>query len=83
VAGIEPAFDGTRKTLVIFALNVVGPGFRMGSEPRFSVVLPLIAQMYRNRVSKSECDEVNSPLLLPMRQMVFRMPNVGIRIEEL
>lgn len=54
----------------------------MSTHPRFAVILPLIAEPCRHGVGEPVRDEIDCPLLLPVRQAVFRVSNVSVRIEE-
>ncbi len=83
MTGIEPALDGAGKTLVILVLDFSPPWLWVKAEPDAALALPLIAQMFWDGIGKSEGDEVNGSVLLPMRETILGVADFGIRIEEM
>jgi hypothetical protein len=55
----------------------------MNPQPSRAFVFPLITQTRRNGISQTKRHEVHAASLLPVRETISRMPNSGIRIEEL
>src|SRR5580765_1870394 len=83
VTCIKPAFNRTRKTLVILTFRFGIPWWRMKSQPRLAIRLPLLAQVFRHGVGKPECNEINCSFLLPVRKPIRCKTNVVVWIKEL
>lgn len=82
MTGIEPLLDRAGETLVILTFRLARPWLRMQAQPCVALILPLLEEMTRHGVGEAESDEINGAFLLPMRQAIFGMADIGIRIEE-
>ena len=83
VTRIKPALNRTRETLVVLTFDFGIPWWRMKSEPRFAIRLPLLTEMLRHGVGKPECNEINCSFLLPVWETIRRKTDVVVWIKEL
>lgn len=79
VTRIKPTLNRTRKTLVILTFGFGIPWWRMESQPCLPIRLPLLAQVLRHGVSKSERNEINCSFLLPVRKTIRCKTDVVVR----
>jgi hypothetical protein len=79
---IEPAFDRAGKAYVIFSLRRTVPWLWVEANPSGAVAFPFRAQRFWESVSKSKGNKVDCTVLLPMRQSIRRLSDIGIRIEK-
>ena len=59
------------------------PWWRMKSQPRLAIRLPLLAEMLRHGVGESKGDEINCSFLLPVWKTIRGKADVVVWIEEL
>ena len=83
VTRIKPTLNRTRKTLVILTFGFGIPWWRMESQPRLAIRLPLLALVFRHGVGKPECNELNCSFLLPVRKPIRCKSDVVVWIKEL
>jgi hypothetical protein len=80
---IKPALDGTRKSIVIFALGFGIPTVSGGIAATPRDQTPIARVGVCHSVGKSKSNEVNCSFLLPARKTIRCKTNVIVRIEEL
>lgn len=83
MAGIQPALHLLRKAFIVFLFLFRRVWRWIPFQPRGTLRLPLITKLPRHRVGQTKCDEVSCSRLLPMRQTVECLRNLGVRIEKL
>jgi hypothetical protein len=83
VRGVEVFVELVGELAVVASFGDVVPRWRIRSEEGVAGEKPVIEEFTRQRVGKAEGDEESHLTLLPMRQLVDRLFDVSLRIEEL